>query len=153
MNEGPRLAAAGPGVGPAFASVGVLRGGPRPSASRTPIPVVLAQRKGPAGAQARASTNASTTPGLKNWAEKPDLYLVRLASYRVALVVVLGGLLAAAPGCAPEAAARSGTRGLRVAERDFRIEAPKRLAAGTVDLAVRNAGPETHELIAVRTDG
>jgi len=42
---------------------------------------------------------------------------------------------------------------MHVSERDFRIGAPKRLGAGTVDLAVRNAGPDAHELIAVRTDG
>jgi uncharacterized cupredoxin-like copper-binding protein len=39
-----------------------------------------------------------------------------------------------------------------VSERDFTIKAPKRLPAGEVDLAVRNAGPDAHELIAVRTD-
>ena len=71
----------------------------------------------------------------------------------MALPVALAGVLIAASGCAGEDAARSGTRIVRVSERDFAIKAPKRLAAGEVDIAVRNHGPDAHELIAVRTDG
>src|SRR3954466_966236 len=87
----------------------------------------LAQKLGP-------PRTLAPPAGLKNWAERPDPYLVRLVSYRVALLVVLGGVLATGPGCAPEDAARSGTRVMHVSERDFRIAAPKRLGAGTVDL-------------------
>jgi uncharacterized cupredoxin-like copper-binding protein len=39
---------------------------------------------------------------------------------------------------------------VRISERDFRIKAPKRLAAGLVTLRVHNAGPDTHELLLVR---
>jgi uncharacterized cupredoxin-like copper-binding protein len=70
----------------------------------------------------------------------------------VALPAVLTALLVAGSGCATEDATRSGTRVVRVSERDFRISAPQRLAAGAVDIAVRNHGPDAHELIAVRTD-
>ena len=37
--------------------------------------------------------------------------------------------------------------------RDFHIKAPKRIAAGSVTLRVRNLGPDTHELLLVRDDG
>jgi uncharacterized cupredoxin-like copper-binding protein len=41
---------------------------------------------------------------------------------------------------------------VRVTERDFQISAaPTRVAAGDVLLAVRNHGPDTHELILVRS--
>lgn len=59
-----------------------------------------------------------------------------------------GALLAAASG-----AATSGGRTVPVTERDFRITAPKRIAAGAVSLDVTNNGPDTHELIVVRTNG
>lgn len=42
---------------------------------------------------------------------------------------------------------------VRISERDFAIKAPERLPAGKVELAVRNTGPDAHELIAVRADG
>jgi uncharacterized cupredoxin-like copper-binding protein len=42
---------------------------------------------------------------------------------------------------------------VRIAERDFRISAPKHLASGDVVLSVRNNGPDAHELIVVRTRG
>jgi hypothetical protein len=41
---------------------------------------------------------------------------------------------------------------VRVTERDFRISVtPNHLTAGDVVLAVRNAGPDTHEMIVVRS--
>ena len=41
---------------------------------------------------------------------------------------------------------------VRVTERDFRITvAPARIQAGTVRLLLRNQGPDTHELIVVRS--
>ena len=41
---------------------------------------------------------------------------------------------------------------VRVTERDFRITlAPARVQAGTVRLLIRNQGPETHELLVVRS--
>jgi uncharacterized cupredoxin-like copper-binding protein len=52
---------------------------------------------------------------------------------------------------------RAGTlrneRVLRVTERDFRISAPRVVAAGNLDLSVHNDGPDTHELIVVRANG
>jgi uncharacterized cupredoxin-like copper-binding protein len=44
-------------------------------------------------------------------------------------------------------------RQLDVKVRDFQIKAPRSIAAGDVVLRVRNAGPETHELILVRSNG
>ena len=41
---------------------------------------------------------------------------------------------------------------MRIKERDFRIAvAPARVHAGTVRLVVHNKGPDTHELLIVRT--
>jgi uncharacterized cupredoxin-like copper-binding protein len=48
---------------------------------------------------------------------------------------------------------RHGNEQVELKVRDFEITAPKHLAAGTVVMHVRNAGPDTHELIFVRADG
>jgi uncharacterized cupredoxin-like copper-binding protein len=45
------------------------------------------------------------------------------------------------------------TADVRVTERDFHISAPKRVAAGDIRVAVRNNGPDDHELIVVRLRG
>jgi len=42
---------------------------------------------------------------------------------------------------------------VRISERDFRIRAPRRVAAGLVALRVANHGPDTHELIVVHSHG
>jgi uncharacterized cupredoxin-like copper-binding protein len=42
---------------------------------------------------------------------------------------------------------------VQVTVRDFRISAPKRLKAGTVQLSVHNEGPDAHELILIRANG
>ena len=43
---------------------------------------------------------------------------------------------------------------VRISERDFRIVVePGRIPAGEVELVVRNQGPDTHELIMVRSNG
>jgi uncharacterized cupredoxin-like copper-binding protein len=42
---------------------------------------------------------------------------------------------------------------LQVKVKDFAIKAPKTLKAGDVVLRISNAGPDTHELILVRSDG
>ena len=39
---------------------------------------------------------------------------------------------------------------MRISEKDFAIHAPRGIAAGSVDLAVHNRGPDAHELIVVR---
>jgi hypothetical protein len=71
---------------------------------------------------------------------------VSLAITAVALLV--------GPGCAP---ARQGPPSaitpLKVIESDFHISAPKRASAGTRLLQVKNQGPDSHELIVVRTSG
>lgn len=48
----------------------------------------------------------------------------------------------------------SGASTVQVKERDFRIlVAPARVHAGTVRLVVHNEGPDTHELLIVRSSG
>jgi uncharacterized cupredoxin-like copper-binding protein len=43
---------------------------------------------------------------------------------------------------------------VRITERDFRIEVePRSVPAGDVELVVRNHGPDTHEVIMVRSGG
>lgn len=59
--------------------------------------------------------------------------------------------LAAALVLLPAAAASDrGLARLKIAERDFRIKAPKQVRAGEVELVVHNKGPDAHELIVVR---
>jgi uncharacterized cupredoxin-like copper-binding protein len=41
-------------------------------------------------------------------------------------------------------------RTVRITVKDFKIVAPAHIRAGTVDLVVRNQGPDAHELIVVR---
>jgi uncharacterized cupredoxin-like copper-binding protein len=64
-------------------------------------------------------------------------------------------LLLALAGCSSDSshsASRAPT--VRVKERDFRITvAPRKVHAGTVRLVVHNKGPDTHELLIVRTSG
>ena len=43
--------------------------------------------------------------------------------------------------------------GVRVKVRDFKIVAPRTIAAGTIALHVHNAGPDMHELLLVRANG
>jgi uncharacterized cupredoxin-like copper-binding protein len=47
----------------------------------------------------------------------------------------------------------AGAQVLQVKVKDFKIKAPEQLKAGEVVLNVRNSGPDTHELILVRSDG
>jgi uncharacterized cupredoxin-like copper-binding protein len=64
-----------------------------------------------------------------------------------AVGAVAGVLLTSSAGHAsPQGAGRT----VKVVERDFSILAPKRITAGEVELVVRNAGPDTHELLVVR---
>jgi uncharacterized cupredoxin-like copper-binding protein len=65
----------------------------------------------------------------------------------LALVTVACSSSSQGGGAAPRA------RELSAKVRDFAIKAPKQLTAGNVVLRVRNAGPDTHELILVRADG
>jgi len=65
---------------------------------------------------------------------------------------ILAALAAALSGCASARGERppAASRTVRVDERDFRIEAPRTLAAGHVTLQVKNQGPSAHELLVVR---
>jgi hypothetical protein len=71
---------------------------------------------------------------------------------RIAGAVILVALTAALTGCgsASHAAATHGKRPIAVGERDFKLTAPRTIPAGDVTLAVRNGGPDAHELIVVR---
>jgi uncharacterized cupredoxin-like copper-binding protein len=57
----------------------------------------------------------------------------------------------AAAGCAPGTSTGTGQI-VRVTERDFRISAPRQVAAGDAVIRVTNHGPDAHELIVIRTD-
>lgn len=50
-------------------------------------------------------------------------------------------------------AASAGRPAAQVTERDFSISAPKTVRAGEIRLSVTNNGPDTHELIVVRSNG
>lgn len=53
-------------------------------------------------------------------------------------------------GIAGPAGATPPPRAVKITEKDFRIAAPKEVAAGEVRLSVFNEGPDAHELIVVR---
>jgi len=62
--------------------------------------------------------------------------------------VACGLLLPSASSGAP-----AGGRPVKITERDFNISAPKHVRAGDVTFTVTNNGPDTHELIVVRSNG
>ncbi len=77
--------------------------------------------------------------------------LVRHVSFlgAAAAAAVVASLVAGCGSTQPRAAAQSRT--VTVREKDFRIRVePARIAAGHVEIVVRNAGPADHELIVVR---
>jgi uncharacterized cupredoxin-like copper-binding protein len=67
--------------------------------------------------------------------------------------VALALLAVACSSSSQDGAVPPGGQTLRVKVSDFAIKAPKHIAAGDVVLDVRNAGPDTHELILVRVNG
>jgi uncharacterized cupredoxin-like copper-binding protein len=67
--------------------------------------------------------------------------------------VVLALLTAACSSSSQGGSARPAGSEIDVKVRDFHIKAPRRIAAGSVTLHVRNLGPDTHELLLVRDDG
>jgi uncharacterized cupredoxin-like copper-binding protein len=67
--------------------------------------------------------------------------------------VALALLAAACSSSSQDSSAPPGVQPLRVRVSDFAIKAPGHVAAGSVVFQVRNAGPDTHELILVRADG
>jgi uncharacterized cupredoxin-like copper-binding protein len=75
---------------------------------------------------------------------------------RVALAAAVGGCLALLPlftSCGADRALVAATPVLRVGERDFKIDAPRRVRTGRVLLEVTNKGPDSHELLVVRARG
>jgi hypothetical protein len=63
-------------------------------------------------------------------------------------IAVVAALLAA--GCGSSQNAPSGARVVGVTEKDFKISAPKQLAAGDIVLRADNQGPDEHELIVAK---
>ncbi len=82
-----------------------------------------------------------------------DLVTVRRSSQarrgRWALLALVGCAAAACTGCGGRASSSAPL--VRISERDFRISAPRHVRAGTVALRFANRGPDTHELIVVRS--
>ena len=68
-------------------------------------------------------------------------------------MLTLAACTVAALASAGNGSGSPGERTVRISERDFRIKAPARLAAGNVRLEVTNRGPVAHELIVVRSEG
>jgi len=80
--------------------------------------------------------------------------LARALRAAVAAAVVGGTACALLLASTSSRAAATGTRPtLKITERDFSIKAPQHVRAGTVTLTVTNNGPDTHELIVVRSNG
>jgi uncharacterized cupredoxin-like copper-binding protein len=78
---------------------------------------------------------------------------MRQVSLRLGLLLVLALFMIVAAGCSASGRV-AGTRGtvVRVNERDFQLTVkPNHVQAGNVVLVVRNHGPDTHELIVVRS--
>jgi uncharacterized cupredoxin-like copper-binding protein len=67
-----------------------------------------------------------------------------------AAVLCLSAVVVSGCGVAGRAGAETRASAVKISERDFRIDAPKQLAAGDVRLSVYNDGPDAHELIVVR---
>lgn len=70
-----------------------------------------------------------------------------------AALLCLAAIALTGCGVAGSATAKPAVRSLKVTERDFRITAPTRLAAGRVTLQVHNNGPDEHELLVARVGG
>jgi uncharacterized cupredoxin-like copper-binding protein len=87
--------------------------------------------------------------------ETDALPVVKPRSPRFACIAVAAlALLTAACSSSSTPANRDAPREtVRVKVEDFKIVAPKTLAAGTVTLQVHNRGPDMHELLLVRADG
>jgi uncharacterized cupredoxin-like copper-binding protein len=69
---------------------------------------------------------------------------VRLTLGAVALALVAG--------CSSGSSHKAGGASVRIQERDFRITVkPARVRAGTVRVVLHNKGPDTHELLIVRS--
>jgi uncharacterized cupredoxin-like copper-binding protein len=76
--------------------------------------------------------------------EKTRCALVSVAALCLSAVLLSGCGVAGRAGAAPPASR------VTITEKDFKISAPKQVAAGDVRLSVHNEGPDAHELIVVR---
>jgi len=75
----------------------------------------------------------------------------QLSSWLGRLSVVVLSMIVAA-GCSTSGRTAAARTVVRVNERDFRLTvAPSHVRAGNVRLAVRNRGPDTHEVVVVRS--
>jgi hypothetical protein len=77
--------------------------------------------------------------------------MVGLEAHRRGCLALLVLAVGVAPGCFGGDEPGAERTSARVVERDFRINAPKRLPAGKLELAVENRGPVAHELMIVRS--
>jgi uncharacterized cupredoxin-like copper-binding protein len=75
---------------------------------------------------------------------------VRSVAALVGACVLTAGGLAVVHSRSHAPSPAAGSSVVHVTERDFQITAPEHVAAGDVELQVRNAGPDRHELIVVR---
>ena len=88
---------------------------------------------------------------LKGWAISPDSRKVRHGRHRPIALAALAAASLGVAGCFNDPAPKGGGRVVSISEKDFAINAPRSVAAGVVDLAVHNRGPDAHELIVVRS--
>lgn len=72
---------------------------------------------------------------------------------RLVAAVVLALAASGCGGTSKPGSAAGGKDVVPVVERDFQITLPGRVAAGAITLAVKNDGPDQHELIVVRLSG
>jgi plastocyanin len=68
-------------------------------------------------------------------------------------LVALALLVAACGGSSASGGTPAGAHVIHVTERDFHIAAPERVSTGNLVLKLRNNGPDTHELLLVRSNG
>ena len=77
-------------------------------------------------------------------------HMARAVTRFVALGVLAAGGTALVGCGAADPPSRAHASVLRVVEKDFKISSPATVRAGDVQLAVRNPGPDDHELLFVR---
>src|SRR4051812_28322126 len=77
---------------------------------------------------------------------------MRVRLHRRAGLALAGAALVAISACSSDQPDRRSDvpANVRVTESDFRISAPKQVAAGAVHVSIRNKGPDDHEFIVAR---
>ena len=81
------------------------------------------------------------------------MQLAQALRVAVAAAVVGGSACALLLPSTSSGAPAGGRPATKITERDFSISAPKKVRAGDVTFTVTNNGPDTHELIVVRSNG